>query len=110
MIERRQHYRKRIRLLGYVVRAQRQTEFHVQDLSLDGLRGYFNGDPLLEAGAVVRIRLPALNLEGWATITRLEPAGKGRYAVGFCFDPALLHPHAVALGSGGRGVAGCQGL
>lgn len=90
--ERRQHYRKRLRTVGYVVSETGTREFHIQDLSLDGLRGYFKGDPLLEPGSVVLIRLPSLNLEGLATLTRLVSAGKGRYAAGFHFDSSALQP------------------
>jgi hypothetical protein len=92
MNDRRQHYRKRVRTVGYVVSETGTLEFCIQDVSLDGLRAYFKGDPLLEPGSLVHIRLPSLNLEGPATLTRLAPADKGRYAAGFHFDASALHP------------------
>lgn len=90
MSERRQHYRKHVSALGYVVKESRKCEFHMRDLSLDGFRAYFNGDPLLEPGSIVHIDLPSLGLEGMATITRLDPIGRGRYDAGFYFDASML--------------------
>lgn len=99
MQERRQHYRKHVSALGYVTQNTRKSEFRMRDLSLDGFRAYFNGDPLLEPGSVVRIDLPSLNLAGMATLTRLDPAGRGRYDAGFSFDASMLHSTETPIGA-----------
>jgi hypothetical protein len=88
--ERRQHYRKRFRSMGLVMKKSGNYEFRIRDLSVDGLGAYFNGDPRLEPGIIVRIRLPSLNMEGLAMVTRLTPIGKGQYSAGFHFNPSTF--------------------
>lgn len=91
IVERRKFSRKKFRATGYVKRDRRESEFHITDLCVDGFRAYFNGDPLLEAGSMVYIRVPALGLEGFSTLIRIEGVGKGRYEAGFHFDAAAMH-------------------
>lgn len=91
MSERRQFQRKKFGSLGYVRRTSGESEFRIRDLSIDGFRAYFNGDPLLEDGSTVYIRVPSLNLEGFATLIRIEPVGRGRYEAGFHFDASMMH-------------------
>lgn len=89
---RRQHYRRPFRSTALVIRQGGSPQLCVRDLSLDGCGGYFNGDPLLEAGSVVRMKLHSLDLEVWATLTRLTRLDKGRYYAGFHFDPSTRKP------------------
>lgn len=113
MSERRQFHRKKIRTVGYVRKTgSGESEFHVQDLSIDGLRVYFNGDPLLEQGSTVYIRVPSLNIEGFAVLVRLQSLGRGRYEGGFYFDVSTMRntlPSSISLTSKGEDTIEIEG-
>ncbi len=95
--ERRQHYRRPFRSTALVVQQKGTPELCVRDLSLEGCGGYFNGDPRLEEGSVVRMKLPSLDIEVWAMMTRLIPVDKGRYYAGFHFSPSTIRTEASRL-------------
>ncbi|WP_156302958.1 PilZ domain-containing protein [Methylogaea oryzae] len=84
MNEQRQHYRKSLRLIGYMERKDGEREFQLQDLSLGGLRAHFDDDPALIVGQQVHIRLPGLGLRGMS-FPLVRPLAAGGFDVGFDF-------------------------
>jgi hypothetical protein len=90
MNDRREYYRKPLNTLGHAIAEGRQYPFRLQDLSLDGFQARFDSDPELEMGCLLRINIPGLNLEGWATLTRLEALEDGQYLAGLQFDSPTL--------------------
>lgn len=93
--ERRQYYRQPFRSTALVIRKDRTPELCVRDLSVEGCGGYFNGDPRLETGSVVCMKLPSLDIEVWAMLTRLIPVDKGRYYAGFHFSASTIRSEAL---------------
>lgn len=83
--EHRQHYRKKLRLTGYVVRDEGEQAFKVMDLSTGGMKAHFEDNPLLIVDRPVHIRLPELKLAGTGVPARVARAAKGGYDVGFDF-------------------------
>lgn len=85
MGEHRQHYRKNLRLTGYVGRDGVEQEFQLLDLSLGGMRAHFEENPALIVDREVPIRLPGLKLRGEVIPVRVARAPEGGYDVGFDF-------------------------
>lgn len=100
MTEHREFYRKRLTSPGFLIQPSGEVEFQVKDLSLDGFQGHFDSIPVVEEGAPVRIRLPALELERSAMVVRITPDPRGGAQVGFLFlEPAGRNPVFQSLPS-----------
>lgn len=90
MNDRREYYRKPLNTPGHAIAEGRHYPFCLQDLSLDGFQARFDDKPELEMGSLLRINIPGLNLEGWATLARLEALDNGHYLAGLQFDSPTL--------------------
>lgn len=95
MNEHREFYRKKVSSPGFLTQPSGELEFQIKDLSIDGFQAHFEQAPPLETDSLVHIRLPALNVEGNATVIRIVLEPEGGCTVGFLFG-ALAQANLVS--------------
>lgn len=86
MAEKRKHYRKTLRVTGQLLLEDREVSFSVYDFSTAGIRASFKSDPGLAANQQLKLRLPALKLEAYATLRWMKPNSEGGVNVGMKFE------------------------